>query len=230
MAPMMMMLSGLSLWQTLNDMDFEIISTGSSGNCVVLNKIIAVDIGVPFKALKDFYKELQLVLLTHEHKDHIKHSTVKRLAQESPSLRWGCGRWLVPHLVECGVPARQIDIYIPNEYMRYHESLAVVMKPIPHNVPNAAWLIFGEGESFMYATDCSDLSHITANGFDLYLIEANYTEADILERIRQKQEAGEHCYEWDVLQNHLSKEKAENWLYENMGAHSQYVLLHQHQD
>jgi hypothetical protein len=48
-------------------MDFEIISTGSKGNCVVLNGNIAIDMGVPFKAIKSVYSKLQLVLVTHIH-------------------------------------------------------------------------------------------------------------------------------------------------------------------
>lgn len=48
-------------------MEYEIIATGSTGNAVVLNKNILIDVGVSFKALKNVYKDLQLVLLTHIH-------------------------------------------------------------------------------------------------------------------------------------------------------------------
>ena len=48
-------------------MEYEIISTGSHGNAVVLNKHILIDVGVSFKALKNVYKDLKLVLLTHIH-------------------------------------------------------------------------------------------------------------------------------------------------------------------
>lgn len=48
-------------------MEYEIISTGSQGNATVINKHILIDVGVTFKALKNVYKDLQLVLLTHIH-------------------------------------------------------------------------------------------------------------------------------------------------------------------
>ena len=48
-------------------MEYEIISTGSQGNAVVVNKHILIDVGVSFKALKNVYKDLKLVLLTHIH-------------------------------------------------------------------------------------------------------------------------------------------------------------------
>lgn len=48
-------------------MDCEVIASGSKGNAVVLNKNILIDAGVSFKALKDVYKDLKIVLLTHIH-------------------------------------------------------------------------------------------------------------------------------------------------------------------
>ena len=48
-------------------MDYEIISTGSKGNCAILEKTIAVDMGVPFKRIQPYYKDFELVLLTHIH-------------------------------------------------------------------------------------------------------------------------------------------------------------------
>lgn len=48
-------------------MEYEIISTGSRGNSVVINGEILIDAGVPFKALSANHKSLKLVLLTHVH-------------------------------------------------------------------------------------------------------------------------------------------------------------------
>ena len=48
-------------------MEYDVISTGSQGNAVVINREILIDLGVPFKSLKDVYKGLKLVLLTHIH-------------------------------------------------------------------------------------------------------------------------------------------------------------------
>jgi len=47
--------------------EYVIISTGSKGNAVIANKAVLIDCGVPFKALKMYYKKLKLVLLTHIH-------------------------------------------------------------------------------------------------------------------------------------------------------------------
>ena len=48
-------------------MKYDVIATGSSGNCIIINDEIALDMGVSFKQLKSIYKKLKIVLLTHIH-------------------------------------------------------------------------------------------------------------------------------------------------------------------
>lgn len=64
----------------LIDMEYNIISTGSKGNAVVINDVILIDCGVSFRALKDVYKNIKIVLLTHIHSDHFNRRTIKALA------------------------------------------------------------------------------------------------------------------------------------------------------
>ena len=56
---------------------YNIIATGSTGNAVKINDIL-IDCGVSFKKLKDVYKHIKLVLLTHEHSDHFRPSTIRK--------------------------------------------------------------------------------------------------------------------------------------------------------
>lgn len=48
-------------------MEYDVIASSSAGNCVIVNKDIAVDMGVSFKTVKGVYRDLKLVLLTHIH-------------------------------------------------------------------------------------------------------------------------------------------------------------------
>ena len=210
-------------------MNYNIISTGSQGNAVVVNNHILIDCGVTFKALKDVYKDLQIVLLTHIHTDHFNGKTIKRLADERPTIRIGCCEWLVNDLVEAGVPKQQIDVL---EIGKIYDYKAFKVSPIKlyHNVQNCGYRIFANGEKAIYATDTEHLQGITAKDYDLYMIEANYTDEDLQERINAKLEAGEYSYELNVASRHLSHEQASEWLMENMSFHSEYVFLHQHQN
>jgi len=209
-------------------MKYDLIKTGSKGNAVVLNDSILVDIGVPFKALLGHYKKLSIALLTHEHQDHFNRATIKKLAFERPALRYGCPLWLVPDLVAWGVEKRNIDVCDMDKLYDYG-SFKISPFRLQHNVMNCGWKIhFADGKKALYATDTNSMTGIEAKGYDLYLIEANYSEDEIIERIRDKQNRGEFCHEWAVLQNHLSREKAEDFIYQNAGQNSEYIFLHQH--
>ena len=210
-------------------MNYNIISTGSQGNAVVLNDYILIDCGVTFKALKDVYKQLQIVLLTHRHIDHFKPTTIRKLAEERPTLRFGCCEWLVNDLVKAGIPKQQIDVF---EIGVIYDYKVFKVSPIKlyHNVENCGFRIFANGEKAIYATDTGHLQGITAKDYDLYLIEANYDEDDLEQRIIKKTANGEYCYELNVANRHLSHKQASEWLIDNMNEKSEYVFLHAHKE
>lgn len=212
-------------------MNYNIISTGSNGNAVVIEDKILIDCGVSFSKLKQYYKKLQIVLLTHIHTDHFNKTTIKRLAIERPTLRFACCNWLVNELVQCGVNKRNIDVLNVGVWYNYG---GFKISPILlyHNVEQCGYRVFinyPDGiKKIMYATDTNKLDGITAKNYDLYMIEANYTENGIQERINAKKVLNMYCYEYDAMLNHLSKEKCDEFIYNNMGENSKYVYLHQH--
>lgn len=210
-------------------MNYKIISTGSKGNAVILNDEILIDCGVPYKAIKPYVKGLKLVLLTHIHSDHFKPETIRKLANERPTLRFGCGKWLLPSVIACGVRKSNIDVYTPNTKNRYTDDLQLIMIPLKHNVPNCGYKIYLHGEKIFYATDCNNLDGIDAKGYDLYMVEANYEDKEIQERIAEKKATGQYCYEYQVLNNHLSKKKADEFIIANAGENSRFVYLHGHE-
>ena len=211
-------------------MTYNIISTGSKGNAVVINNEILIDCGVPFKKLAPVIKSLKLVLLTHIHGDHFKPATVQALHKERPALRWGCCEWMVQPLVDSGVDKRKIDLFYPEIGFVYSD-LKVEPVVLFHNVPNCGYKITDAADKrLFYATDTGTLAGIEARNYDLYMVEANHAKAELEARMEAKLAAGEFSYEWSAAQNHLSREQALDWLYQNMGPNSQYVFLHQHEE
>lgn len=215
--------------------DVNVISTGSQGNAVLLNHTILVDCGVSFTALKPYARDLKLVLLTHIHTDHFRRSTLKKLHQERPTLRFGCGRWLVKPLVDLGVRPGQIDVL---DYGGRYQYPGVSVEPVPlvHDVPNCGYKLhfadinFSPPTHILYATDTVNLNGISAKAYDLYLLEANYRKDEIEARIRQKKEAGEYAYERRVLKTHLSQADCDDFIARNAGANSQFIYLHEHRE
>ena len=199
----------------MSKIPFEIISTGSKGNAVVINEFVLADCGVPFKALQRHYKRLKLVLLTHIHSDHFHRTTLRMLAEARPTLRFACGKWLVKDVVDSGVPKGQIDVLEYGTIYNYG-ICNVIQFPLVHDVPNCGYKIHFPIGKVIYATDTNNLHGITARDYDLFLIEANYIDEEIQEKIRAKKEAGEYAYELRVLKNHLSKAKCDDFIYRNI--------------
>lgn len=208
---------------------YNIIATGSKGNAIVINNNILIDCGVPYKALNDVYRDLTIVLLTHIHSDHFKASTVKKLASERPTLRFACGEWLVPALVGCGVAKDKIDVLSANTKYNYG-SFEIIPETLTHNVSNFGWHIFIGDKKIFYATDTGNLNGIEAKGYDLYMVECNYEQEEIEERIKEKEANGEYVYEYEVFANHLEKKQTDEFILANIGEKSEYVYLHEHSD
>lgn len=209
-------------------MKYNIISTGSKGNAVVINDRLLIDCGVSYKQLEPYVSGLQLVLLTHIHGDHFYPFAIKKLAKMRPTLRFGCGKWLVKDLINLGVQKWRIDIYAPDLVNQYSNDLIVTAVMLKHNVSNCGYKIYIDGEKLFYATDTNNLDGITAPDYDLYMIEANYEDEEIQERIRAKEEAGIFPYEYNVLKNHLSKAKCDEFIINNAGENSQFIYMHGH--
>lgn len=153
------------------------------------------------------------------------------LAKERPTLCFACCEWLVMPLLECGVDKK--NIYVMEIGKKYNCGI-VSLSPFKlyHDIdtPNCGWRIYTGDEKALYATDTSTMKGIVAKDYNLYLLESNYSEDEIQERIREKQENGQYCYEERVIKTHLSHEQASEWLMENMSFHSEYVFLHGHKD
>ena len=129
-------------------------------------------------------------------------------------------------MISCGVEKKNIDVL---EIGKKHDYKLFKLIPIKlyHNVPNCGYKIYFDDEKLLYATDTNTLEGIEAKGYDLYMLEANYTDDEMAERIKAKEEKGDYPYEYEVMKNHLSKAKCDNFIYQNI-ADGEYVYLHQH--
>ncbi len=207
-------------------MKFSVIASGSKGNAVCIDHIL-VDCGISFKALYGIVNDIKLVILTHEHSDHFNGKTIKRLANERPTLRFGCCKWLVKKLYETGVEATRIDVYEVGKLYDYKQFKISPVK-LYHDVPQCGYRIYIDDEKALYCTDTSTLEGISAKGYDLYLLEANYEDEELQERIKTKQEKGVFAYELGVANRHLSKKQCDDFILANADENSEYVYLHEH--
>lgn len=205
-------------------MNYKIVNTGSDGNATIIEDAILIDCGVSFKKLKDDYRHLAIVLLTHIHQDHFNRSTIKRLTKERPLLRFGCCEWLVQDLLDCGVNKKNIDVYEIGQKYDYGTFKLIPVK-LYHDVQQCGYRLFIDDYKLFYATDTKTLDGIKALEYDYYFIEANYIDEEELH-----DRAYNDIYESRVKNTHLSKNQAIEWLLENMGVNSVYEFMHLHKE
>ena len=205
-------------------MNYKIINSGSDGNCVIVNDVIAIDMGVSYKKLAPYLAKLKIVLLTHQHVDHFKKTTIRKITKERPGLRFGCCEWLVQKLIDCGVNKRNIDVYdIGKEYD--YNVFSIIPIKLYHDVPQCGYRLFMNKKKLIYMTDTNTLEGIEAKDYDVYLVEGNYENDEELHS-----RAYTYDYELRVKQTHLSKEYTTKWLLENMSDNSIYEFMHQHKE
>ena len=148
-------------------------------------------------------------------------------------LRFGCCEWLVSDLLRheglggCSVAQRNIDVYEIGKKYDYG-SFTVEPVRLTHDVPNCGYKLNFGSKKAIYITDTAHVRGIEAKNYDLYLVEANYTDEDLKERIRKKEAEGLYAYERNVAGRHLSKKQCNDFIYANMGPNSRYIYLHEH--
>jgi L-ascorbate metabolism protein UlaG (beta-lactamase superfamily) len=204
-------------------MTFKIVGSNSSGNAIIYHEEILVDCGVSYKKIEPYLDGIKAVLLTHEHGDHFKASTVRMIAVNHRSIKFVCPPHMVNLLTTIGVKN-----ILEVEHGKVYKLDPYYISPVLlyHNVPNYGYRIFKGEHKLFHATDTNTLEGISAKNYDNYFIEFNYDENTIWDVINAKETGGEFSYERDAINNHLSWQKANRWLKDNASENSVVVKLH----
>lgn len=48
-------------------MHYEILKTGSKGNCIIVENVFALDIGIPYKTIKPYLDDIKMIFISHRH-------------------------------------------------------------------------------------------------------------------------------------------------------------------
>ena len=201
----------------------NILSTGSKGNAIIYFNSILVDVGISFSRIEPYLKDIQIVLLTHQHSDHFKLNVIKRIQEERPAIRFGCGEFLADKLH--GI--RNLDIYESGKMYDYG-SFKISPIVLYHDVPNFGYRIFKDGKKLLHATDTYTLEGISARDYDIYALECNYDEERVYDIIREKQYRGEYAHQRGSINSHLSKQQAQKFILSNTSRQDiQFLMLHQ---
>lgn len=203
---------------------YRVLASGSTGNCEIAFGSIVIDIGVPFSTIKPYLYDIQIIFLSHAHKDHLNISTLKRIAFERPGIRIGCGKWMLPYLEGF----KNVDVLEYGKWYSYGDFRVAIGKCY-HDIENCFFRIEKNGEKIFRATDTFTLEGVEAKGYSIYALEHNYCEDTVFDIIREKELRGEFSHQRGAINSHLSEQSAMDFYYANKGEHSQLIRLHMSQ-
>lgn len=212
-------------------MKYNIIGTGSSGNCIIVNDNIMLDCGLSYSKIKKYLKNIKLIFISHRHTDHLLPTTIKQIAYNYPTIKFVYNEddediFLI--LFNNGIDLRNMYSIKQNKWFDLG-ICKIKLEELFHDVLNSACHLEINGKRLLYVTDTSRVDHINAKNYDTYLIEANYhSREEIEQRIKEAEEKGEFTYLRRVLQTHLCEEDCIDWLKKNMSDKSEYTFIHQH--
>lgn len=207
-------------------MKYSIIGSSSNGNSIIVEDFILLDCGVSYAKLKKYLKQIKLIFISHVHQDHLLKKTIKQIAYNYPTIKYITGsKKVVWELIACGVQMK--NIYVLKPCIWYNLGLLKVrLEILYHDVENYALKWEYKGKKSIYIVDTNSVEHIQAKNYDLYLIESNYKEELLEKHIRECEDENVLYYLNRVTRTHLSYEKANSFLIENMGENSEYDYIH----
>lgn len=156
----------------MHQFSFEVVGTGSKGNCYLLTvngQTLVIEAGVNFtkvkKALKFDLSGVVGVLVSHEHGDH--SCAVKDFLKFgkkvfcTPGTARGCN--IEKYEPAASLQSSKIGIFNIIPFMIQHDALSP-----------CGFVIEFEGKRLAFLTDSSDL-RTRLNNIDYWIIEANYS-------------------------------------------------------
>lgn len=204
-------------------MEYEIIASGSSGNCVVIGNIM-VDCGVSYNRLKERLFDVDYLIITHIHTDHLKETTYERIRKQFPNIVV-ITNWQVSEKLNGDVDV-VVDIGEITEVGEYSfETFEAI-----HDVVNCGycWSVEENGETIdiIYVTDTEDLAHAPDREFDYLFLESNHDE-NILNAIKKnaRKKYGYDAYGHGL--RHCSTQKCKAYYYKHRKSeNSELIELH----
>lgn len=200
-------------------MEYKIISSGSKGNCVTINKNVMVDCGVSYKEIKDDLYDIKYLLLTHIHSDHVNYNTFQLILKRFPTIKI-IGNYEVANQFHCHIIANEGFDIVTDDYIFYPFLC-------DHDVLTYGFTWKADGKEIIYVTDTGTLRNAPIKKYDYFFLESNHDEAK-LEAARNEYKGSYNPYLSG--KRHLSTQAAKAFYYTNRRSkESEFIELHKSQ-
>lgn len=195
-------------------MNYNVIQSGSRGNAVIIENLL-VDIGVPYKGLKEYLYEVEYIFITHRHSDHLNLTTYERIRRDFPRIKI-MGNWSVATAVT--KPLDKIVTFKPIKL----KGMVITPFEVPHDVVTHGLVLETKTEKAIYVTDSAGTKAWPVDKYDLLFIESNHCEKKLALAKSRK------GYDPKVSsKRHCSTQEAKAFYYMNRKSkESEWIELH----
>jgi hypothetical protein len=195
--------------------NFEIISSGSKGNCIKIENVM-IDCGVGFKQIKDHLYDIKYLLITHKHQDHLKMPTLLSIMENFPHIKI-IGNYEVYEQAPVMIIANAgFELVFDDYTFNCFECV--------HDVLTYGYYWRCKGQDIIYCTDTGSMENAPDQQFDYFFLESNHDEQKLAAA------AGDKKGRYDPFlsgKRHLSTQECKAYFYmHRKGIESRLIELH----
>lgn len=200
-------------------MKYEIVSTGSKGNCVIMcDGEVMVDCGVSYNRIKSNLYDVKYLILTHIHTDHVRASTLQYIKKDFPKITI-IGNHEVHQIFG-------VDIIANATFPIVVDGYTFTPFELVHDVLCYGYTFEYQGQNIIYATDTSSMKNAPDEKFDYIFIESNHDEKKVEKILENRNQFGYDAY--SGAKRHLSTQEAKKFYYfYRRNKESKFIELHQ---
>lgn len=170
----------------MSEFQFDIHYTGSKGNSASIyyeNLGFLIDIGKPYKYIEPHLYDKQFIFISHQHGDHIKWTTYKKIREHFPHIKILSNTMVNNELKTRNLP--EVDIVFKDDFQFQIGDVKFTTLQNYHGagedyVETHGFILESPSQTLLFATDLSTLidyeQYCLTNKikFDIILLEANY--------------------------------------------------------
>ena len=196
-------------------MNYKIVSSGSQGNCVIIENLM-IDCGIAYKDLEKYLPDIDYLFITHKHGDHLKETTYNRIRREYPHIKT-MGNYEVAYEVT-------VDKIITDNRIKLDSNHYITPFPVPHDV-----ICFGvvgefEDKDYIYVTDSAGTKSWPRGKYDYLFIESNHDPQKVA-MANKKKRFGYNV--WAGAKRHTSTHDSKAFYFANRKSEdSEWIELH----